>query len=50
VVCGDARSTRVEKRPEHAGREVIRLIVARRSTYKQLGQRSGPYNVRREIE
>ena len=34
VVCADAGYTGVEKRPEHAGREVIWQVAARRSTYR----------------
>ena len=36
VVCADAGYNGVEKRGEHAGRQVIWQIAARRSTYKQL--------------
>ncbi len=50
VVCADAGYTGVEKRPEHAGREVIWQIAARRSTYKQLSKRSALYKARRKIE
>lgn len=39
VVCADAGYTGVEKRPEHAGREVIWQIATQRSTYKQLSIR-----------
>ena len=42
--------TGVEKRPEHAGREVIWQIAARRSTYKQLSKRSALYKAKRKIE
>ena len=34
VVCADAGYTGVEKRSEHAGREVIWQVAARRSTYR----------------
>jgi len=50
MVCADAGYTGVEKRPEHAEREVIRQIAARRSTYKQLSKRSVLYQVRHKIE
>ena len=50
VVCADAGYTGVEKRPEHAGREVIWQIAARRSTYKQLSKRSALYKAKRKIE
>lgn len=50
VVCADAGYTRVERRPEHAGREVIWQIAARRSTYKQLSKRSALYKAKRKIE
>jgi IS5 family transposase len=50
VVCADAGYTGVEKRPEHAGREVIWQIAARRSTYKQLSKRSSLYKAKRKIE
>lgn len=41
---------RVEKRPEHEGRQVIWQIAARRSTYKHLSKRSVLYKARRKIE
>jgi IS5 family transposase len=50
VVCADAGYTGVEKRPEHAGREVIWQIAARRSTYKKLSKRSALYKAKRKIE
>lgn len=40
----------MEKRPEHAGSEVIWQIAARRSTYKKLSKRSALYEVKRKIE
>ena len=40
----------VEKRSEHAGREVIWQVAARRSTYKQLDKRSALYKAKRKIE
>ena len=50
VVCADAGYTRAEKREEHAGREVIWQIAARRSTYKKHGKRSALYKAIRKIE
>lgn len=50
VVCADAGYTGVEKHEEHAGREVIWQIAARRSTYKKHGKRSVLYKVIRKIE
>ena len=50
VVCADAGYTGVEKRPEHAGREVIWQVAARRSTYKRLDKRSALYKAKRKIE
>ncbi|MDT4859718.1 IS5 family transposase ISPsy2 [compost metagenome] len=50
VVCADAGYTGVEKREEHAGRQVIWQIAARRSTYKQHGKRSALYQAIRKIE
>nr|AAN62253.1 hypothetical protein [Pseudomonas aeruginosa] len=50
VACPDARYTGTEKRPEHESREVIWLIAARRSTYKQLNKRSALDKVKRKIE
>ncbi|HCL3980718.1 TPA: transposase, partial [Pseudomonas aeruginosa] len=50
VVCADAGYTGVEKREEHAGRQVIWQIAARRSTYKKHGKRSALYNAIRKIE
>ena len=50
VVCADAGYTGVEKRPEHAGREVIWQVAARRSTYKKLDKRSALYKAKRKIE
>lgn len=50
VVCADAGYTGVEKRPEHAGREVIWQVAARRSTYKKLDKRSALYKAMRKIE
>lgn len=41
---------RKQKRPEHASREVIWQIAARRSTYKKLGKRSPLYKAKRKIE
>ncbi|HHM8127192.1 TPA: IS5 family transposase [Pseudomonas aeruginosa] len=50
VVCADAGYTGVEKREEHAGRQVIWQIAARRSTYQQHGKRSVLYKQIRKIE
>ena len=50
VVCADAGYTEAEKREEHAGREVIWQIAARRSTYKKHGKRSALYKAIRKIE
>ena len=48
--AADAGYTGVEKRPEHAGREVIWQVAARRSTYKKLDKRSALYKAKRKIE
>ena len=50
VVCADAGYTGAEKREEHAGREVIWQVAARRSTYKKQGKRSALYKAIRKIE
>jgi IS5 family transposase len=50
MVSGDAGYTGVEKRAEHAGRQVVWQIAARRSTYKQLSKRSALYKAKRKIE
>jgi IS5 family transposase len=50
VVGADAAHTGVEKRPEHAGRQVIWPIAARRSTCQKLGQRSARYKAKRKNE
>ncbi|MDZ7888076.1 MAG: IS5 family transposase [Pseudomonas sp.] len=50
VVCADAGYTGVEKRAEHAGRDVIWQVAARRSTYKKYGKRSLLYRTKRRIE
>jgi IS5 family transposase len=50
VVCADAGYTGVEKREEHAGRQVICQVAARRSTYQQHGKRSLLYKQIRKIE
>ncbi|WP_137822533.1 IS5 family transposase [Pseudomonas sp. D(2018)] len=50
VVCADAGYTGVEKREEHAGRQVIWQVAARRSTYQKHGKRSLLYRVKRRIE
>lgn len=50
IVCADAGYTGVEKREEHAGRQVIRQVAARRSTYKKHGKRSALYKAIRKIE
>jgi len=50
VVCADAGYTGIKKREEHAGRQVIWQIVARRSTYKKHGTRSAVYKAIRKIE
>ncbi|HBO0147592.1 TPA: IS5 family transposase [Pseudomonas aeruginosa] len=50
VVCADAGYTGVEKREEHAGRQVIWQVAARRSSYQTLGKRSALYKAKRKIE
>ena len=50
VVRADAGYTGVEKRSEHAGREVIWQVAARRSTYRKLGKNSPLYKAKRKIE
>lgn len=50
VVCADAGYTGVEKREEHAGRQVIWQVAARCSTYQKHGKRSLLYRVKRRIE
>ena len=50
VVCADAGYTGVEKRAEHAGRDVIWQVAARRSTYKKYGKRSLLYRTKRGVE
>ena len=50
VVCADAGYTGVEKRSEHADREVIWQVAARRSTYRKLGKNSPLYKAKRKIE
>ena len=50
VVCADDGYTGVEKRSEHADREVIWQVAARRSTYKMLDKRSALYKAKRKIE
>ncbi|MHB0853188.1 IS5 family transposase [Stutzerimonas nitrititolerans] len=50
VVCADAGYTGVEKRSEHAGREVIWQVAARRSTYRKIGKNSPLYKAKRKIE
>lgn len=50
VVCADDGYTGVEKRSEHADREVIWQVSARRSTYKMLDKRSALYKAKRKIE
>ncbi|WP_146050786.1 transposase, partial [Pseudomonas syringae] len=50
VVCADAGYIGVEKREEHAGRQVIWQVAARRSTYKKHGKRSALYKAMRKIE
>ena len=50
VVCADDGYTGVEKRSEHADREVIWQVAARRSTYKKLDKRSALYKAKRRIE
>ena len=50
VVCADAGYTGVEKRSEHAGREVIWQVAARRNTYRKLGKNSPLYKAKRKIE
>ncbi len=49
-VCADAGYTGVEKRPEHAGREVVWSVASRRSTYKSLGKRRLLGRVIRQIK
>ena len=50
VVCADDGYTGVEKRSEHADREVVWQVAARRSTYKMLDKRSALYKAKRKIE
>ena len=50
VVCADAGYTGIEIREEHAGRQVIWQIAARRSTYQPLSKRSALYNAKRKVE
>ncbi|MCK6839747.1 transposase, partial [Enterobacter asburiae] len=50
AVCADDGYTGVEKRSEHADREVIWQVAARRSTYKMLDKRSALYKAKRKIE
>lgn len=50
MVCADAGYIGVEKREEHAGRQVIWQVAARRSTYQKHGKRSLLYRVKRRIE
>lgn len=50
MVCADAGYTGIEKRKEHAGRQVIWQVAARRSTYKKHGKRSVLYKVIRKVE
>nr|AAF80261.1 putative transposase [Pseudomonas sp. JR1]AAK83005.1 putative transposase [Pseudomonas sp. JR1] len=49
-VSGDAGYTGTAKRPEHAERDVIWSIAARPSSYKQHGEGSVLYRVKRKIE
>ncbi|WP_258042148.1 transposase, partial [Pseudomonas syringae] len=49
-VSGDAGYTGAAKRPEHAERDVIWSIAARPSSYKQHGEGSVLYRVKRKIE
>lgn len=46
----DAGYTGVERREEHASREVIWQIAARRSTYSKLSKRSVLHKAKRKIE
>lgn len=50
AVYADAGYTRIEKREEHAGREMIWQIAARRSTYSTLPKRSLVNKGKRRIE
>ncbi|RMS02233.1 hypothetical protein ALP73_200123 [Pseudomonas coronafaciens pv. garcae] len=50
VVCADAGCTGVETREEHAGRQVIWQVAARRSAYKKHGKRNVLYKVIRKME
>lgn len=50
VVCADAGYTGVEKREEHAGRQVIWQVTAHRRTYQKLGKRSALYKAKHQIE
>jgi IS5 family transposase len=50
LVSGAAGYTGVEKRAEHAGRQVIWQIAVRRSTYRQLSKRSLLYKAKRKIK
>jgi IS5 family transposase len=45
-----SRNRPLEKRSEHADREVIWQVAARRSTYKMLDKRSALYKAKRKIE
>jgi IS5 family transposase len=50
AVYADAGYTGAAKRPEHAERDVIWSIAARPSSYKQHGEGSVLYRVKRKIE
>ncbi|VXC78381.1 transposase (fragment) [Pseudomonas sp. 8Z] len=50
MVAADAGYTGVEKREEHAGRQVIWQIAAWRSTYEKHDKKSEQYKAYRAIE
>ena len=50
LLHGDENVVCAEKRSEHADREVIWQVAARRSTYKMLDKRSALYKAKRKIE
>lgn len=50
MVCTDAGYTGIEKREEHAERQVIWQVAARRNTYKKHDKRSVLYKVIRKVE
>jgi len=50
VVCADAGYTGVDKRSEHAGRQVIWQVAERRSKHKKLNKNGVIYQAYRKIE